>query len=185
MAAFAEHGFANAGMSQIAEDAGSTKPTLYAHFGSKENLFNRVVQRELTRIVTDILPRYDEVGDQGIEESVDTLITVGMNYISANPQARQLIRVSIEASADPMLSQFLAINEIFTAKVAELVERHLETIDAKITSGNPRAIAATIVGSGIALAHHMLVHGDDDFERLARMLSTFLSGGLQALTHRR
>ncbi len=40
---FAERGFANTSMRQVAEAAGCTKPALYYHFGSKEDLFREAV----------------------------------------------------------------------------------------------------------------------------------------------
>jgi len=181
MNVFADHGFAKASMTVIAERAGSTKPTLYAHFGSKENLFNRIIQREFSRAVANILPHYDQMADRNIDESVDTLIGIGMNYVTANPQTQKLIRISLESSADPMLSQILAINEMFTAKVAELVQRQLEPVDGAVTEDS-RAIASMIIGSGLAVGQHMLADSETDPERLAARLSTFLRGGLQALT---
>ena len=45
-AVFAAQGFANTTMEAIASRAGTTKPTLYARFGAKDQLFARAVRRE-------------------------------------------------------------------------------------------------------------------------------------------
>ena len=47
-AVFAEEGFEGATMEAIAARAGTTKPTLYARFGSKEELFAAVYEEVLT-----------------------------------------------------------------------------------------------------------------------------------------
>ncbi|MDP9365482.1 MAG: TetR/AcrR family transcriptional regulator [Chloroflexota bacterium] len=49
-ALFVERGFDGVSMQQVAAGAGLTKAALYYHFRDKEELFARVVQRELERI---------------------------------------------------------------------------------------------------------------------------------------
>ena len=139
------------------------------------------MQREFGRIIMHLLPRYDEVSNRSIDESADTLIDVGISYLRANPQAGKLVRMSLEASADPMLTQFLEITELFTGRVADLVEQYLARHGTTVAGVSSTAIAATLVGSGVALAHHLLVRGDEDLDQVSEMFSTFLRGGLQAL----
>jgi len=43
---FCHHGFAATGVDKIASQAGTAKSTLYAHFKSKENLIDAVLERE-------------------------------------------------------------------------------------------------------------------------------------------
>lgn len=45
---FCHHGFAATGVDTIAQHAGTAKSTLYAHFRSKENLIDAVLEREGT-----------------------------------------------------------------------------------------------------------------------------------------
>lgn len=55
---FAEHGFAGATISEVAERAGVTKPVVYQHFGGKQGLYAVVVDREvgaLTARITEAL----------------------------------------------------------------------------------------------------------------------------------
>ncbi|MFE1591468.1 QsdR family transcriptional regulator [Nocardia sp. NPDC058705] len=48
---FAVHGFDNVTMDQLATAAETSKPTLYAHFGSKDQLFDACVRREAARLL--------------------------------------------------------------------------------------------------------------------------------------
>ena len=47
--AFLAAGFGAVSMDTIAREAGVSKATVYAHFGSKEELFGAVIERECER----------------------------------------------------------------------------------------------------------------------------------------
>ncbi|MFE1591363.1 QsdR family transcriptional regulator [Nocardia sp. NPDC058705] len=51
LSVFAAHGFDNVTMDQLAAAAETSKPTLYAHFGTKEQLFDACVRREAARLL--------------------------------------------------------------------------------------------------------------------------------------
>lgn len=59
-AVFLEEGFAVASMDRIAERAGVTKRTVYAHFPSKQALFGAAVERACANVVSQI-PQADAV----------------------------------------------------------------------------------------------------------------------------
>lgn len=46
---FGEHGYAQVSMDEVAAGAGVTKPTVYAHFGSKEALFETLISDAISR----------------------------------------------------------------------------------------------------------------------------------------
>lgn len=66
---FAEHGYQEATMELVAAEAGITKPVIYDHFGSKENLLVAVVGRaredllSSTRAAIDAVPKHSPVED--------------------------------------------------------------------------------------------------------------------------
>lgn len=51
---FLEHGYAATSMSSIAEELGGSKATLWAHFGSKEELFAAVIDQQVETFSRDI-----------------------------------------------------------------------------------------------------------------------------------
>ncbi|WP_405146261.1 QsdR family transcriptional regulator [Nocardia salmonicida] len=51
LSVFAAHGFDNVTMEQLATAAETSKPTLYAHFGTKEQLFDACVRREAANLL--------------------------------------------------------------------------------------------------------------------------------------
>ena len=66
---FAEHGYQDTTMELIAAEAGITKPVIYDHFGSKENLLVAVVARaredllSSTKTALDAIPPHSPVED--------------------------------------------------------------------------------------------------------------------------
>ena len=59
---FAEHGFAGGRVNRIASRAGVNKERLYGYFGSKVELFELVLQRELAGVATAVPLQVDEHG---------------------------------------------------------------------------------------------------------------------------
>ena len=53
----------------IARRAGATKPTLYARFGSKEALYDRVVERIAASLIDAMTAAYDGVETATAEEA--------------------------------------------------------------------------------------------------------------------
>ena len=65
---FTEKGFAGASTREIVEASGVTKPTLYYHFSSKDNLYRSILEeiferfnREIARIAAEDLPPRDKL----------------------------------------------------------------------------------------------------------------------------
>jgi AcrR family transcriptional regulator len=89
--AFRERGFAATRLSDIAERAGLQTPSLYYHFGSKEELIEVVLSLGVTRTFEHVKRRVSEVpaGDPlgrlnaAIEAHVEMVLETG-NYSTAN-----------------------------------------------------------------------------------------------------
>lgn len=56
---FAERGFEAASVEEISARAGVSKPVVYAHFGGKDGLYERVVAREMDRLLDRITGALD------------------------------------------------------------------------------------------------------------------------------
>lgn len=54
LALFAEKGFDGASIEEVAARAGVSKPVVYEHFGGKDGLYSRVVDREMQRLLDRI-----------------------------------------------------------------------------------------------------------------------------------
>lgn len=101
---FLRHGFTDASMDTIAQRSGVSKTTLYAHFESKEVLFNQVVVDVVTEHVDDTATLFDFSSDSSFR---DKLVAIGCRMLDMrlDPEATALIRLCvIEGARMPRLS---------------------------------------------------------------------------------
>jgi len=77
---FAEHGFTDARLQDIAERAGLTHPTLLYHFGSKEGLYAAVIE-EAVHDWAATTNRVRATGLQGFDQ-VEALVAAGLEFFA-------------------------------------------------------------------------------------------------------
>lgn len=110
-AVFLQHGFLGTNMDVIAETAGVSKQTVYAHFKSKEALFIEVVEAMTGGAAQDIGEDIADVFDDRRVE--DYLLEVAMDQLTVvlTPRLMQLRRMVIgEAERFPALGRSLYVN---------------------------------------------------------------------------
>ncbi|WP_019587202.1 TetR/AcrR family transcriptional regulator [Deinococcus apachensis] len=115
---FAEAGYRGVSLDEIAARAGVTKPVLYDHFSSKENLFAEV----MGVIRADLL----EVGRQAlvpegdVEERMRAALRAFFTYAGGHPQAMRVLLVT--PRGEPALEALAAsIQEEVTAALLALL----------------------------------------------------------------
>ncbi|MEU6262374.1 TetR/AcrR family transcriptional regulator [Saccharopolyspora shandongensis] len=65
MRVFAREGYAQAGVDAIAAEAGVAKPTVYNHFGDKENLFRQAIAADADRALVRNMEVVDQLRSEG------------------------------------------------------------------------------------------------------------------------
>lgn len=177
---FAEVGYHAARVASIADLAESTKPTLYAHFGSKEVMYVRVVEREIATLRDQLFVVYDKI-DAGILDSrVEAAVDAEMSYAATHPNG---FRVLMSAS-DPMSPAAELIEHAYR----EFTRRIAELIDARASRGgrepNPESttIAAMIVATSQAAAKQALLVEGLEPARVTEIVTAFIRAGLKAAT---
>ncbi len=141
MKLFAEKGYEATSIEEITATVGVAKGTLYYHFGSKEEIFNFLV----------------EEGMKLLQNSIDIKTAKYTNYID-KLKAIVLIEIKIVAKYEDLikilLSQFWgseARNEMckehifnYISKIEEIVKEGIEKKEVK--NGDPKSIASEIYG---------------------------------------
>lgn len=83
---FANHGYEAATMNKIAKGVNIRKPSLYAHFESKDELFLSIFQ-DLTDEYYSCLKQWSkEAGKLSVEEALFFLFEQYINYFTENPE---------------------------------------------------------------------------------------------------
>jgi AcrR family transcriptional regulator len=161
--AFAREGYHSASMDEIAEQAGVSKPMLYAYFNSKEGLYLAYIERaggELLERLESAAPR-----DAQPASALRARITEFLSFVEEHGDGWKVLFREV-GSTRP-----------FADQVAQLRERIAGTIRRMIEGGVPScagyppsaadAIAHALVGAGESLANWWLDHPDVPRDQVA------------------
>ena len=127
---FLQHGFTGANMDSVADVAGVSKQTVYAHYGSKEALFIEVVEAMTGAAATDIGEDTPDILDD--RPIADFLMEIAMDQLTVvvTPRLMRLRRMIIgEVERFPELGQSLYTNgPIRSVKRIERILEHYVAI---------------------------------------------------------
>ncbi|MHC1558205.1 TetR/AcrR family transcriptional regulator [Actinomycetospora sp. C-140] len=179
VAVFSEEGFHGASMDAVAARAGVSKPLVYAHGGSKEELFAACLHREAERLLRSVESAAGAADDEPLERLRRALRAFFHALTTRQAGWTVLWR---QASTGPFAGEVDALRRQIVDQAADLMAGGL---------GVPRAVAQpyahTLVGAAEGLADWWLT-GDPDVgdgdpaDVLADMLVTVVGPGLAGLT---
>ena len=160
-AVFAAQGFANASMEAIAARAGTTKPTLYARFGAKDQLFARAVRREHELLNSWIAKAYAAGPDEPFRQRLHRWVAVYFDFVRERPDGFRLtFEGERHAAAAAAIEQ--ATRERI-GRIAGLVAQ----VSGRPAGGGPRVVAAAIVGMMRWCAHEAVIDPALGLDRIA------------------
>jgi AcrR family transcriptional regulator len=174
-AVFARQGYDRASMAAIATRAGVTKPTLYARFGSKEQLFEAAVQREYEVRKARLFAAYSAGHRAPFRDRLHRLIRTYFQLIGDRPEAVLLIA---EAERHPQAAGFIRrANSEIVDRTAELVGQ----ISGRQPGPGTRLVAVMISGMFTACAREAVLSEGIDVEQAAALCESFLHSALRGL----
>jgi len=170
---FGGTGYHATSMDQVAAAAGVTKPVLYQHFSSKNELFGEVVRNasgELRASVEKALS-----GASGPREKVDFGFAAAVDILASN---RALSRVLFDETAradDTLAADLVAVEHILASGIAEELGT-LEDVDGDVRL----LLAHAIVGMlEVTFRHWFANDYDIDPSDLATRLASLAWSGLR------
>ena len=160
---FSRNGYHETSMDAIAAEAEISKPMLYLYYGSKEELFDACLNRELSRFIEAV--RADIDLEQGPKDLLTTTIQAFMHYIDAN-RASWIV-----------LYQQATSSQMYSHTVREGRERVIDLVARLLSAGTRHPdpdtdfhmIAVALVGAGEAVATRISA-GEADVEDAVQLL---------------
>lgn len=176
MEVFAESGFHNTSMNEVAEAAGVTKPVLYQHFASKEALYRELVGDLGARLEQAILDAVAEA--DGPRQQVEAGFQAYFRWAISEGPAFQVLFAE-HTRSDPRLAAELAkVESLVADRVASLIE-----IDG-LTDRERHVLAYGVVGLAESVSRHWITLGlgsGTDADAFADQVAQLAWSGLRGI----
>lgn len=175
---FAAGGYHETSMEEIADAAGVTKPVLYQHFQSKQELFLELLEQEGRDLLRDVESR--AAAETLPYQRVLAGFRAYFDFVCKRTSAFQIIFGSGARLSDEFTDSVRRLEEGIAAVIARF-------IDADIDEEHRDLLGHAIVGLGEVAGRRWLAqHGDADLEpaeadRLATRLADLVWAGLRGL----
>lgn len=180
-AVFARAGFAAATVDAIAERCGATKPTLYARFGAKADLYRAAVQRERDVFLEQLFSAYGEAADQPVAALIERAVHGWFDYADRRPDGFRLLLG--QPHGDVAAGLVEEMRATVTDRVAGLIEGAMRRLDQH-EPVTVALVAAMIVGACTDGARRLQDDPELTTERAATVATAFVIGATAGLNRR-
>jgi AcrR family transcriptional regulator len=176
---FSRRGFHAASMDEIAEDAGISKPMVYAYLGSKEALFMECVHREGARMVEAIVAVVEP--DLPPDEQLWRGLRAFFGFVGAHRDGWVVLHRQARGQ-EPFAGELAAIRSRMVEVISGLLRRAVQAQGREIREKDLEVFAYALVGATESLADWLADHPDEDPSKTAtRMMNIAWLGAGQLL----
>jgi AcrR family transcriptional regulator len=184
---FLQSGYDGTSMQAVADEAGVTKPVVYACFDSKDDLFRSLLAREEQRIVGEIRGAFSNADLSDPETTLVGGFTGFLRAAGDSPEVYRLIFLGEGGGNAAVADRIQRGREEQVRRLSELAKGWLESKGNGKRSNAEIDRTARLVGNSIAgLAEsgaRLLLSGDDDWtpETLGRELGRLAAAAQSAV----
>ncbi|MFG3422852.1 TetR/AcrR family transcriptional regulator [Micromonospora sp. NPDC047730] len=176
---FSRRGFHAASMDEIAEDAGISKPMVYAYLGTKEELFVACLHREGARMMQAI------AGAAAPELSADERLWRGLRaffgFVGAHRDGWAVLYRQARGE-QPFAGELAGMRARLVEVVAGMLDHALRAEGREAGETDLEVVAYALVGATESLADWLADHPEADPEKTAtRMMNVAWLGAGQLL----
>jgi AcrR family transcriptional regulator len=184
---FLESGYDGTSMQAVADEAGVTKPVVYACFNSKDQLFRALLAREEERIVGEIQGAFANADLSDPETTLIEGFTGFLRAVGDSPEVYRLIFLGEGGGNAAVAHRIQRGREEQVRRLSELAMGWLDSTGNGKRSKTEVERTARLLGNSIAgLAEsgaRLLLSGDDDWtpETLGRELGRLAAAAQSAV----
>jgi AcrR family transcriptional regulator len=174
---FDARGYHAAQMTDLAAAAGTTKPTLYARLGSKQQLYIRVLEREAGLLTAFLYSAYEQAASRPLSEMIEISMLAFFRYAQERRGGFELL-FRAEPSAPGQEIGDRAMHQV-TLEIAKLFA------DFNRRAGRPHSPSdALLAAAGVGVARQVCQYALDngyDLEAAGALASSFAEAGLRGI----
>ena len=164
---FLQTGYDGTSMQAVADEAGVTKPVVYACFDSKDDLFRSLLAREEQRIVGEIQGAFSNADLSDPETTLVEGFTGFLRAVGDSPEVYRLIFLGEGGGNAAVADRIQRGREEQVRRLTELAKGWLESNGNGKRSSDEIDRTARLVGNSIAgvgeSGARLLLSGDDDW----------------------
>ncbi|MFU8872340.1 TetR/AcrR family transcriptional regulator [Micromonospora sp. SL4-19] len=176
---FSRRGFHAASMDEIADDAGISKPMVYAYLGTKEELFVACLHREGTRMMEAIAGA--AAPDLPADERLWRGLRAFFGFVGAHRDGWAVLYRQARGS-QPFAAELAAMRGRLVEVVAGMLDHALRARGREVGATDLEVVAYALVGASESLADWLADHPEADPEKTAtRMMNVAWLGADQLL----
>lgn len=176
---FSRRGYHAASMDEIAEDAGISKPMVYAYLGTKEELFVACLHREGTRMMEAIAAA--AAPDLPADERLWRGLRAFFGFVGAHRDGWAVLYRQARGE-QPFAGELATMRARLVEVVAGMLDHALRAEGREVAGTELEVVAYALVGASESLADWLADHPEADPERTAtRMMNVAWLGAGQLL----
>jgi AcrR family transcriptional regulator len=182
---FSARGFHAASMDEIAEQAGISKPMVYAYLGAKEELFIACLRREAIRLIEAVTAAVGASGQLATAGPPDEQLWRGLRafftFVGAHRDGWTVLYRQARGQ-EPFAGEVAEMRARMAEAVAVLLGRALVSLGRRVSDNELEMMAYALVGASESLADWLADRPTEDAERAAtRMMNLAWLGADQLL----
>ncbi len=176
---FSRRGYHAASMDEIADDAGISKPMVYAYLGTKEELFVACLHREGTRMMQAIAGA--AAPDLPADERLWRGLRAFFGFVGAHRDGWAVLYRQARGE-QPFAGELAAMRSRLVDVVAGMLDHALRAEGREVPETELEVVAYALVGASESLADWLADHPEADPEKTAtRMMNVAWLGAGQLL----
>ncbi|KAB1903462.1 TetR/AcrR family transcriptional regulator [Micromonospora sp. AMSO1212t] len=176
---FSRRGFHAASMDEIADDAGISKPMVYAYLGTKEELFIACLHRESTRMMEAIAGA--AAPDLPADERLWRGLRAFFGFVGAHRDGWAVLYRQARGS-QPFAAELAAMRGRLVEVVAGMLDHALRASGREVGATDLEVVSYALVGASESLADWLADHPEADAGKTAtRMMNVAWLGADQLL----
>ena len=176
---FHRRGFRDASMVEVAAEAGATKPTLYARFGSKEALYDRVMERIAESLIAAMTAGYEGIDDESAEDATHRPPKAFFDWVRSHPVGFHLLFTADQGAPTGVDHRDRALTRL-TDLIAQATANYLR--QRGLRSGR---LTGLLAAYGVGVMHHgalwAVEHDELDRIDVSGLATAFILNGLHGV----
>lgn len=152
LAVIADVGAGRATMDMIADRAGTSRVTLYAHFGSRDSLVDAVLDREMTTLTRWKLAAYDKGDEMTYGDHTRYSVEVLFEYARRNPEGFRVLLTNREEHRESARQLSSALEPRLAQRLRDAFAGRGQTVGVGVD-----VLASMLIGMTLDVAHRAVI----------------------------